>query len=166
MVPERPHPPSIAVLPFDNYTGDGRHDITADGLADDLISVLSRVPNFFVISRRSTLVFKNEDRLLQDVGDLFDVRYVVSGSIRVSKGRLHVTAELADAISGVVLGSWRLNDQARPGQTPRKPQRVRTSPAGARCHAQWSTALVTMALAARSGKFSRGWPARFAICLG
>jgi TolB-like protein len=103
---EPPGGPSIAVLPFGNLSGDPRHDYTATGLAEDLIGMLSRVPGFFVISRLSTRTFRDHaDRLPQDIGDLLDVRYLLSGSLRIAGDRLHLNAELTDAIRGVVLWS-------------------------------------------------------------
>jgi len=74
--------PSIAVLPFRNLTGDPAHDFVAEGLVEDLIEALSRVPNFFVISRLSTLAFRNQDRHPREVGNVLGVRYVLSGSVR------------------------------------------------------------------------------------
>lgn len=101
-----PGAPSIAVLPFANLSGDPRHDYTAAGLAEDLIGVLSRLPGFSVTSRMTTRAFATQaDRLPQDIGDLLDVRYLLSGSLRIVGDRLHLNAELTDAIRGVVLWS-------------------------------------------------------------
>src|SRR5438132_12771961 len=69
--------PSIAVLPFRNLTGDPAHDFVAEGLVEDLIEALSRVPNFFVISRLSTLAFKNQERHPREIGNVLGVRYVL-----------------------------------------------------------------------------------------
>jgi len=88
--------PSIAVLPFRNLTGDPAHDFVAEGLVEDLIEALSRVPNFFVISRLSTLAFRNQDRHPREVGNVLGVRYVLSGSVRVLGDRLRLTIELTD----------------------------------------------------------------------
>jgi TolB-like protein/DNA-binding SARP family transcriptional activator len=95
--PERRHEPSIAVLPFRNLTGDPAHDFIAEGLVEDLIEALSRVPNFFVISRLSTLAFRNQDRHPREIGNVLGVRYVLSGSVRVLGDRLRLTIELTDA---------------------------------------------------------------------
>ena len=104
ITPDRPRNPTIAVLPFRNSSGEARHDYTADGLVEELIAVLSRVPGFFVISRLSTRTFKHQEvHLPQEIGDLLDVRYLLSGSIRIVGSRLRLNAELADAIRGVVL---------------------------------------------------------------
>jgi TolB-like protein/DNA-binding SARP family transcriptional activator len=88
--------PSIAVLPFRNLTGDPTHDFVAEGLVEDLIEALSRVPNFFVISRLSTLAFRNQDRHPREIGNVLGVRYVLSGSVRVLGDRLRLTIELTD----------------------------------------------------------------------
>jgi len=88
--------PSIAVLPFRNLTGDPAHDFVAEGLVEDLIEALSRVPNFFVISRLSTLAFRNQDRHPREIGNVLGVRYVLSGSVRVLGDRLRLTIELTD----------------------------------------------------------------------
>ena len=95
--PDRRHEPSIAVLPFRNLTGDPAHDFIAEGLVEDLIEALSRVPNFFVISRLSTLAFRNQDRHPREIGNVLGVRYVLSGSVRVLGDRLRLTIELTDA---------------------------------------------------------------------
>jgi TolB-like protein/DNA-binding SARP family transcriptional activator len=100
---EPKHGPSIAVLPFRNLTGDPAHHFVAEGLVEDLIEALSRVPNFFVISRLSTLAFRNEDRHPREIGNVLGVRYVISGSLRVLEDRLRLTIELTDAQSGAAL---------------------------------------------------------------
>jgi len=103
--------PSIAVLPFRDLSAETRHDYAADGLVEDLIEALSRIPTFFVISRLSTLTFRNQDRLPQEVGEALGVRYVLSGSMRVTGDRLRLTVELSDTRSGTVLWSSGLDEQ-------------------------------------------------------
>jgi TolB-like protein/DNA-binding SARP family transcriptional activator len=95
--------PSIAVLPFSNLTDDPAHHFVAEGLVEDLIEALSRVPNFFVISRLSTLAFRNQDRHPREIGNVLGVRYVISGSLRVVEDRLRLTIELTDAQQGAAL---------------------------------------------------------------
>jgi len=95
--------PSIAVLPFRNLTDDTAHHFVAEGLVEDLIEALSRVPNFFVISRLSTLAFRNQDRHPREIGNVLGVRYVLSGSVRVRDDRLRLTIELTDAELGAAL---------------------------------------------------------------
>ena len=108
---EPTHEPSIAVLSFRNLTGEPTHDCVADGLVEDLIEALSRVPNFFVISRLSTLAFKNQDRHPREIGNVLGVRYVLSGSLRILADRLRLTIELTDTQLGAALWSARLDER-------------------------------------------------------
>src|SRR6266851_4835489 len=103
--------PSIAVLPFRDLSAEARHDYAADGLVEDLIEALSRIPTFFVISRLSTLTFKNQDRLPQEVGEVLGVQYILSGSMRVIGDRLRLTVELTDTHRGAALWSSKLDEQ-------------------------------------------------------
>jgi TolB-like protein/DNA-binding SARP family transcriptional activator len=103
--------PSIAVLPFRNLTGDPAHHFVAEGLVEDLIEALSRVPNFFVISRLSTLAFRNQDRHPREIGDVLGVRYVLSGSMRVFANRLRLTIELTDTQLGAALWFSKLDER-------------------------------------------------------
>jgi TolB-like protein/DNA-binding SARP family transcriptional activator len=103
--------PSIAVLPFRNLAGDPTHDFVAEGLVEDLIEALSRVPNFFVISRLSTLAFRNQDRHPREIGNVLGVRYVLSGSVRVLGDRLRLTIELTDTQLGAALWFSKLDER-------------------------------------------------------
>ena len=103
--------PSIAVLPFRNLTGDPAHHFVAEGLVEDLIEALSRVPNFFVISRLSTLAFRNQDRHPREIGNVLGVRYVLSGSLRVLDDRLRLTIELTDTQLGAALWFSKLDER-------------------------------------------------------
>jgi TolB-like protein/DNA-binding SARP family transcriptional activator len=103
--------PSIAVLPFRNLTGDPAHHFVAEGLVEDLIEALSRVPNFFVISRLSTLAFRNQDRHPREIGEVLRVRYVLSGSMRVFEDRLRLTIELTDTQLGTALWVSKLDER-------------------------------------------------------
>jgi TolB-like protein/DNA-binding SARP family transcriptional activator len=109
--PEPRREPSIAVLPFRNLTGDPAHDFVVEGLVEDLIEALSRVPNFFVISRLSTLAFRNQDRHPREIGNVLGVRYVLSGSVRVLGDRLRLTIELTDTQSGEALWFAKLDER-------------------------------------------------------
>jgi TolB-like protein/DNA-binding SARP family transcriptional activator len=109
--PERRREPSIAVLPFRNITGDPARDFVAEGLVEDLIEALSRVPNFFVISRLSSLAFKNQDRHPREIGNVLGVRYVLSGSLRVLGDRLRLTIELTDTQLEAALWLSRLDER-------------------------------------------------------
>src|ERR1700730_14782504 len=103
--------PSIAVLPFRNLSGEPAHDFVADGLVEDLIEALSRVPNFFVISRLSTLAFRNQDRHPREIGNVLGGRYVLSGSVRVLGDRLRLTIELTDTQLGAALLFSKLDER-------------------------------------------------------
>jgi TolB-like protein len=107
----REQQPSIAVLPFRNLSIGEGNNYAADGLVEDLIEGLSRVPNFFVISRLSTLAFRNQDRLPQEIGEVLGVRYVLSGSMRVLGDRLRLTVELTDTRRGAALWSSKLDER-------------------------------------------------------
>lgn len=101
---------SIAVLPFRNLSGEEVDGHINDGLVEDLIQILSRVPNFFVISRLSSLAFRGQDRLPQEIGAALGVKYIISGSMRVVGHRLRLTVELTDTRTGAVLWNSRLDE--------------------------------------------------------
>lgn len=103
--------PSIAVLPFRNLSDEAGHNYAADGLVEDLIEALSRVPSFFVISRLSILAFRNHDRLPQEIGEILGVRYVLSGSMRIVGDHLRLTVELTDTPRGTALWVSKLDEQ-------------------------------------------------------
>jgi adenylate cyclase len=87
-----PDRPSIAVLPFDNMSGDPEQEYFADGIAEDLITELSRFRELFVIARNSTFVFKGAAVDIQDVARKLGVQYVVEGSVRRTGNRVRVSA--------------------------------------------------------------------------
>jgi len=93
-----PDKPSIAVLPFDNLSGDKEQNPIADGLTEDIIATLARVPDLFVIARNSTFTYKRKPVKVQQVAEDLDVRYVLEGSVQRSGDRLRVTAQLIDAL--------------------------------------------------------------------
>jgi TolB-like protein len=95
-----PDKPSIAVLPFDNMSGDPEQEYFADGIAEDLITALSRFPWLFVIARNSSFTYKGRSVDVKQVGRDLGVRYVVEGSVRRSDTRLRVAAQLIDATTG------------------------------------------------------------------
>lgn len=92
--------PSIAVLPFDNMSGDAGQEYFSDGIAEDLITSLSKLRWLFVIARNSTFVYKGESVSVQDVGSALGVRYVLEGSVRRAADRVRITAQLVEADSG------------------------------------------------------------------
>ncbi len=103
-VPDRP---SIAVLPFVNLSGDPAQDYFVDGVADDIISALSRMRWLFVIARNSSFTYKGRTVDEKQVGRELGVRYVLDGSVRKSANRVRITGQLVDANSGATLWSER-----------------------------------------------------------
>ena len=92
--------PSIAVLPFDNMSGDPEQEYFADGITEDIITDLSRFSEIMVIARNSTFTFKGRSVLLQDVGRELGARYVVDGSVRRANDRVRINLQLSDAANG------------------------------------------------------------------
>ncbi len=100
--PQLPLPvkPSIAVLPFDNISGDPEQEYFVDGITEDIITALSRIRWFFVIARNSTFTFKGQAVDVQTVAKDLGVRYVLEGSARKAGNRVRVTAQLIDGATG------------------------------------------------------------------
>ncbi len=92
--------PSIAVLPFQNISGDPEQDYFADGMVEDIITGLSRFRSFFVTARNSTFIYKGRAVDVRQVGRDLGVRYVLEGSVRKAGNRLRVTSQLVDAGTG------------------------------------------------------------------
>ncbi|MFQ5974641.1 MAG: hypothetical protein ACE5Q3_20140, partial [Alphaproteobacteria bacterium] len=92
--------PSIAVLPFDNLSGDPEQEYFADGIAEDFITALSRFRSFFVIARNSSFTYKGRNVDVRQVGRELGVRYVLEGSVRRAGNRLRITAQLVEAATG------------------------------------------------------------------
>ncbi len=95
-----PDKPSIAVLPFDNMSGDPEQEYFSDGMTEDIITALSRLRWLFVIARNSTFTYKGQAVDITKVGRELGVRYVLEGSVRKSGQRIRVTAQLIEAASG------------------------------------------------------------------
>jgi len=89
--------PSIAVLPFQNMSGDPEQEYFADGMVDEIITGLSRIKWLSVVSRNSSYLFKNRPATMKDVAATLGVRYVLEGSVRKSGNRVRITAQLIDA---------------------------------------------------------------------
>jgi len=110
-LPEEPAPepiiPSLAVLPFQNMSGDPEQEYFADGIADDIITALSRFKSFAVIARNSSFTYKGHAVDVRQVAKDLGVRYVLEGSVRRAGGRLRITAQLVDGASGAHL--WARN---------------------------------------------------------
>jgi adenylate cyclase len=98
--PARANKPSIAVLPFSNMSGDPEQEYFADGMTEEIITALSKVHWFFVISRNSSFTYKGKAIELKQVGRELGVRFFLEGSIRRAGNRVRITAQLIDAISG------------------------------------------------------------------
>ena len=95
-----PNKPSVAVLPFDNMSGDAAQDYFADGITEDIITELSRFSELFVIARNSSFTYKGRPVKVQDVGVELGVRYVVEGSVRKAGDRVRVNVQLIDSSNG------------------------------------------------------------------
>jgi adenylate cyclase len=95
-----PDKPSIAVLPFQNMSGDPEQEYFADGIVEDIITALSRVGWFFVIARNSSFAYKGRHVDIRQVGRELGVRYVLEGSIRKSGNRVRITGQLIEAANG------------------------------------------------------------------
>jgi TolB-like protein/class 3 adenylate cyclase/Flp pilus assembly protein TadD len=98
--PPLPSKPSIAVLPFENMSGDPEQAYFADGMTEDLITDLSKVGGLFVIARNSTFAYRGKARDVRDVARTLGVRYVLEGSVRRSGADIRVNAQLIDATTG------------------------------------------------------------------
>jgi TolB-like protein len=120
-VPSIPDKPSIAVLAFQNLSGDPSQDYFADGVVEDIITSLSRLPWLFVIARNSSFTYKGRAVDVKQVGRQLGVRYVLEGSVRKAGGRVRVTAQLVEAATrahlwaerfeGTIDGVFDLQDQ-------------------------------------------------------
>ena len=97
--------PSIAVLPFDNLSDASGHEYVAQGITEDLIETLSRVPGLSVVSRLSAAMFKDRNRPAEEIAAALGVRYVISGSLRIIENHLRLIVELVEADAGRAL--WR-----------------------------------------------------------
>ena len=95
-----PDKPSIAVLPFQNMSGDPEQEYFADGITEDIITELSRFHSLFVIARNSSFSYKGKSPDIRQVGRELGVRYVLEGSIRKASNRIRVTGQLIDTLTG------------------------------------------------------------------
>jgi TolB-like protein/class 3 adenylate cyclase/Tfp pilus assembly protein PilF len=106
-----PTKPSIAVLPFDNMSGDPEQEYFVDGVVEDILTTLSKVPQLFVIARNSSFKYKGKNPDVRDVGRELGVRYVVEGSVRRAGNRVRVTAQLVDCTDGQHLWAERYDGE-------------------------------------------------------
>jgi TolB-like protein/Flp pilus assembly protein TadD len=107
-----PNKPSIAVLPFSNMSGNPEEDYFADGMAEEIITALSRCASLFVIARNSSFTYKGTGVDVRQVGRDLGVRYVLEGSVRRAGTRLRFTGQLIDAASGVHIWADRFEGTA------------------------------------------------------
>jgi class 3 adenylate cyclase len=110
-VPALPMPdkPSIAVLPFQNLSGDSEQEYFADGMVEEIITALSRIRWLFVIARNSSFTYKGKAIDVKQVGRELGVHYVLEGSVRNAGGHLRATAQLIDAATGAHLWAERFD---------------------------------------------------------
>ncbi|MGD8766125.1 MAG: tetratricopeptide repeat protein, partial [Desulfobacteraceae bacterium] len=108
-----PDKPSIAVLPFENMSGDPSQDYFSDGLTDQIISTLSKFRSLFVISRTSTFTYKGKPVKVQKVAEDLGVKYVLEGSVQRTADRIRITAQLIDATTGHHIWSARYDREPK-----------------------------------------------------
>jgi len=106
-----PDKPSIAVLPFQNMSGDPEQEYFADGMVEDIITGLSRSKSLFVIARNSSFTYKGKAVDIKQVGRELGVRYVLEGSVRKSGNRVRITGQLVDAATGNHIWADRYDSQ-------------------------------------------------------
>ncbi len=104
-----PDKPSIAVLPFQNISGDPEQEYFADGMVEEIITALSRIRWLFVIARNSSFSYKGQSPDVKQVGRELGVRYVLEGSVRKGGNRVRITAQLIDAETGTHLWADRFD---------------------------------------------------------
>jgi adenylate cyclase len=104
-----PDKPSIAVLPFQNLSGDAAQEYFADGMVEEIITALARIRWLFVIARNSSFTYKGGPIDLKRVGRELGVRYVLEGSVRKAADRVRITAQLIDATNGAHLWADRFD---------------------------------------------------------
>jgi TolB-like protein len=109
--------PSIAVLPFDNMSGDREQDYFADGIVEEIITALSRMRSLFVIARNSSFTYKGRSVDVKQVGRELGVRYVLEGSVRKAGARVRITGQLIDAERGPICGPTASTARSRTSST-------------------------------------------------
>ena len=102
---ELPDKPSIAVLPFDNMSGDPSQEYFSDGLTEQIINGLCKVSNLFVIARNSSFAYKGKSISIKQIAQELGVRYILEGSVQRAGDRVRITAQLIDATTGYHLWS-------------------------------------------------------------
>jgi adenylate cyclase len=108
-----PNKPSIAVLPFDNLSGDPEQEYFSDGITDDLITDLSKISGLFVVARNSSFLYKGQPVKIQKIAEDLGIRYVLEGSVRRAGNKIRINAQLIDAISGGYLWAERYDRDSK-----------------------------------------------------
>jgi len=103
--------PSIAVLPFLEYDLEARQSYFGDGMVEDVVAALASLPDLFVISRASTLRYRQQPPDILEIAQQLGVRYILSGSFRRREGRLRISAELADAETQAVIAPYQVDGE-------------------------------------------------------
>jgi len=101
--------PTVAVLPFENFSQDSRWDLFCDGLVEDIITDLARQADLFVIARQSSFAYRGRTTDMRDIGRALGARYILEGSVQAADGRLKVTVQLIDSKTGVHIWADRYN---------------------------------------------------------
>src|SRR4029077_21047975 len=104
-----PDKPSIAVLPFQNMSGDPEQEYFADGMVEEITTALTRIRSLFVIARNSAFTYKGRAVDVKQIGRELGVRYVLEGSVRKGGGRVRITAQLIEAKTGAHLWADRFD---------------------------------------------------------
>ncbi|MCU4652727.1 LuxR C-terminal-related transcriptional regulator [Roseibacterium sp. SDUM158016] len=112
-LPPRPDKPSIAVLAFENMSGDPEQEFFSDGITDEIITALSRSPWLFIIARNTTFTYKGQSVDVRRVSAELGVRFVLEGSVRRAGDRVRVTAQLIDGVTGGHVWSDRYDGETR-----------------------------------------------------
>jgi len=94
---ELPEKPSIAVLPFNNMSGDPSQEYFSDGLTEQIISGLCKIPKLFVIARNSSFAYKDKSISIKQISQELGVKYILEGSVQRAGDRVRITAQLIDA---------------------------------------------------------------------
>ncbi|MBW1824151.1 MAG: tetratricopeptide repeat protein, partial [Deltaproteobacteria bacterium] len=113
MAYQLPDKPSIAVLAFDNLSGDPEQEYFSDGLSEEIITALSKSTQIFVIARNSSFTYKGKPVKVQRVSEELGVRYVLEGSVRKDTNRVRITAQLIDAVKGIHLWAERYDRELK-----------------------------------------------------
>src|SRR6516165_1238403 len=104
-----PDKPSIAVLPFENLSGDPEQGYFVDGMVEEIVTALSRIHWLFTVARNSSFTYKGQAVDVKQIGRELGVRYVLEGSVRKADGRVRITAQLIEAETGAHLWADRFD---------------------------------------------------------